>query len=201
MTVPLDVVTADGPVHGRWYFPGRADCQACHTKAAGFALSVTTRQLNRVHDYESGPKNQLAMLDALGVFSEPLPEKPDELDTYPDWEDATSAVADRARAYLDVNCAFCHSPGGPGNSPIDLRYHSPLDRMWLVGRTPRGSRISGTPATAIVLPGRPADSELIRRMDYRGPGQMPTLATFLTDQKAVDVLSEWVQSLSPAVQR
>lgn len=199
MTVPLDITTSEGEVHGTWYFPSRSDCQACHTNAEKFVLSVNTRQLNRIHDYPTGPENQLAMLEKLGVFSKPLPAKPEKLDTYPAWEEATASSEKLARAYLDVNCAFCHSPGGPGNSPIDLRYHTPSERMWLIGHAPRGSRVSGTPATAIVQPGRPQDSELIRRMDYRGPGQMPTLATFVKDQKAIDIVSDWIQSLPPVV--
>ncbi|MCP4784830.1 MAG: hypothetical protein GY903_02065 [Fuerstiella sp.] len=201
MTVPLDITTPEGMVHGNWYFPSRSDCQACHTKAAGFVLSVSTRQLNRTHQYPEGPRNQLSMLETLGVFTTALPDAPDKLDSYPLWEESSSTTEDMSRAYLDVNCAFCHSPGGPGNSPIDLRYHTPLEQASLVGQAPRGSRISKTPATAIVSPGRPQDSELIRRIDWRGPGQMPTLGTFVKDTKAVELISEWVQSLPPGVQK
>ncbi|MCA9049418.1 MAG: hypothetical protein KDA89_11865, partial [Planctomycetaceae bacterium] len=197
MTMPLDMESTGEDVQRNWYFPSRADCQSCHTQAGGFALSVTTRQLNRLQQYADGEQNQLERLESLGIFREPLPKRPAELDQYPSWESDTSPTEGLARAYLDVNCAFCHSPGGPGNSPIDLRFHTPLNQTSLIGLAPRGSRITGSPATAIVQPGRPEDSDLFRRMELRGPGQMPTLASFIKDARATELIADWIYSLPP----
>ena len=33
----------------------------------------------------------------------------------PDWSDDSIVLEERARAYLDVNCAHCHQPGGSYN--------------------------------------------------------------------------------------
>lgn len=40
---------------------------------------------------------------------------------------ANGSVEDRVRAYLDVNCAVCHQPGGPSRGNFDLRFGAPLD--------------------------------------------------------------------------
>lgn len=200
-TESFEIETDAGTTTQHWYFPGRSDCKACHTAAGGFALSPNTRQLNRDHDYGDGPVNQLAALESLGIFSEPLPADVSELEAYPDWtqESAASENERLVRAYLDVNCAFCHAPGGPGNAPIDLRYHTPIAQMGLVGFTPRGTRTSSArePASFLVSPGRPRDSELLLRMELRGPGQMPVLASAVPDADALKRIADWIAQLQP----
>ncbi len=195
-TIPFEVQTADGPITQEWYFPSRSDCKACHTNAGSFVLALNTRQFNRVHDYPTHSANQLAELERLGVFSSPLPAKPDKLDTFPEWN-GDGDLNDQVRAYLEVNCAFCHAPGGPGNSPIDLRYHTSLDRMGLIGFRSRGTRTKGPPTEYLVSPGRPRNSELLIRMELRGPGQMPVFATSLPDPLAIERVTEWIRKLPP----
>lgn len=58
-----------------WHFPSRAECMVCHTRAAGFVLGLTTLQMNRLHDYGDGvPRNQLEVLEGLGVLRSPWVE-------------------------------------------------------------------------------------------------------------------------------
>lgn len=193
----FDIQTDEGQIRQDWYFPSRSDCKVCHTKAGGFVLSLNTRQLNRQYAYATGEENQLEHWSRLGVFDAPLPKDASEIEAYPDWEHAADDQTDAlARAYLDVNCAFCHAPGGPGNSPIDLRYHTPLNRTAMIGRAPRGTRAAGPPASSILTPQRPGDSELLRRMEIRGPGQMPILATSLVDEQGIQRLRKWIKELS-----
>jgi glucose/arabinose dehydrogenase len=52
-----------------WHYPSRTECMACHTRAAGFVLGLTTEQLNKVHDYGNGVKlNQIEAQERLGVL-------------------------------------------------------------------------------------------------------------------------------------
>ena len=41
---------------------------------------------------------------------------------------------------------------------------------------------------------------LFARMSRRGPGQMPQLATTIVDEKAVALIGEWIESLTPPEQ-
>lgn len=198
MTEALEIQTADGPVIRDWYYPSRSDCKACHTRAAGFVLSVNSRQLNRMHSDGHETANQLVRWAQAGMFTGPLTTHPSDIEAYPDWGNSEAEPIDAlARAYLDVNCAFCHTPGGPGNAPIDLRYHTPIEHTVMIGIPPRGTRTTGQPATALITPNRPGDSDLVRRMEMRGPGQMPILATFEPDPKAVEIVSEWIRQMAP----
>jgi Cytochrome c. len=125
------VKTANGPVKREWYFPSRSDCQACHTQNGGSVLGLNTRQLNRVHEYGKVKDNQIGVFERLGIFSGPLPKPARELEAFPDWTAKAAPTDTPARAYLDANCAMCHSPGGRGHAGgagMDMRFHVPLGR-------------------------------------------------------------------------
>ncbi len=52
-----------------WHYPSRAECMACHTRAAGFVLGLTTEQLNKSHDYGQGVLlNQIEAYELRGVL-------------------------------------------------------------------------------------------------------------------------------------
>ncbi len=48
----------------------------------------------------------------------------------------------------------------------------------------------------LIAPGEPARSVLLARMKVRNGNQMPTLGTHLVDEAAVQVVSDWIASLS-----
>jgi len=59
----------DGNRSQIWRYPSRTECMACHTRAAGFVLGLTTEQLNKTHDYGNGIQaNQLEAFETLGVL-------------------------------------------------------------------------------------------------------------------------------------
>lgn len=182
----FDVKTATGPVKREWYFPSRSDCQACHTQNGGSVMGLNTRQLNRVHEYGNVKDNQIQVFERLGIFSGPLPRPARELEAFPDWLAKAAPVATQARAYLDANCAMCHSPGGRGHAGgagMDMRFHVPLQEAF--------------PGKANwLIPGDPARSVLLKRMTTRhADPQMPPLATNRVDEEAVDVIRQWVKQL------
>jgi mono/diheme cytochrome c family protein len=159
----------------------RSDCVACHTQNAGFVMGLNTRQLNRMH----GNNNQIQVFERLGIFSAPLPKR--ELEAFPDWQAKDTPVATRARAYLDANCAMCHSPGGRGHAggaAMDLRFHVSINEAFPAGKE------------SWLSPGDPARSLLIKRMSMRHENaQMPPLATNRVDEDAVKTMNQWINKL------
>ena len=130
----------------------------------------------------------------LGVFSAPLPDSPDRLEAFPAWDAAGADRSILARAYLDVNCAVCHRPGGSTGTLLDLRYHTPLAKANLIGRPPTRGRLG--PAGSVALrPGSPEKSEMYLRMKARGRLQMPNLATAVADERALGVIAKWIELL------
>ncbi|GAB6166838.1 hypothetical protein JCM19992_28380 [Thermostilla marina] len=182
------VASPAGPTVQSWYYPSRSDCMACHTAAAGRVLGVNTRQLNRP---VSSTQSQIDLFASLGAFSN---KPPQVREAFPDWFAPKGASAEvLARAYLEANCAFCHQPGGIVRRP-DLRASTPIAQAQLIGRSPGQGRL-GPPDSQVVFPGRPEKSELLYRIDRRGPRQMPPLASDRVDSIAVERIRSWIESL------
>ncbi len=123
-----------------------------------------------------------------------LPRNPDGLRRFPDPYDGKANLNDRARAYLQSNCAHCHIEAGGGNAQIDLEFSTPLTNTRLLNVNP----LHAFPAVAdgrLIAPGVPERSILLRRVATRGIGQMPPMATSLRDEKAEKLLADWIRSL------
>jgi len=104
----------------------------------------------------------------------------------------------RARSYLHANCAQCHVGAGGGNSQIDLEFSKPLTDMKVVNEKPLHHKFD-LPDARIVAAGAPERSTLLHRVAMRGGGQMPQLATNKVDERAVELLREWIRGLGKSL--
>lgn len=121
-------------------------------------------------------------------------QPPKNYDRLADPYDASSPVVLRARSYLHANCAQCHVGAGGGNSQMELSFKTAQEDMNAVGVEPLHHTF-GIDDARLIAPGDPERSVLLHRVAIRGRGQMPQLATERVDQKAVDLLSEWIRQL------
>lgn len=181
-----------------WRYPSRAECLACHTAAAGGSLSFNTPQIHRAG---ADGLHQIAALAAAGYFSNApvsniaLPSyRPIGTEGDPD---LPTSVESRARAYLSVNCAPCHQPGGPGPARWDARTTTPLDLAGILNGPLNDNR--GDESNRVLVPGDPARSVLLRRLRVRGIGQMPPIASDIADTNGVALIESWILSLSNRV--
>ena len=185
----------DGTGNMLWRFPSRAECMVCHSRAAKYVLGLSTEQMNRENSYHGKSINQLDYLESLKVISIKRPTKKGEtLPRLANPYDEKEPLADRARAYLHANCAQCHVPAGGGNSQIELRYFTELEKTKSVDVAPLHNKFDLANAK-IIAPGSPDSSVLLHRLKIRGRGQMPQLATNRVDEQAVKMLSKWISSL------
>jgi hypothetical protein len=135
-----------------WYYPSPGDCLTCHARNANYVLGVKTRQLDADFVYPSGQSdNQLRALNHLGLFNPAIEES--AIPGFSHLEALTNASAsweDRARSYIDSNCAQCHRPGGIGPS-FDARWDTALTNQHLInGVVSKGTL--GIDKAAIVVP-------------------------------------------------
>jgi uncharacterized repeat protein (TIGR03806 family) len=178
-----------------WHFPSRAECTGCHTMSAKYALGVNTLQMNRDHNYNGGVANQLATLDHLGLFTEPLPQPPLKLPHLADYKDSKQNLDARARAYLHANCAHCHRKWGGGNAEFQLLATLPLAQTGTIDTRPgQGSFELKDPR--ILVPGEPERSMVLVRMSRRGLGQMPHIASNVVDDEAVKLIHDWIKQMA-----
>ena len=191
-----DSTEQDGVRLQTWHYPSRAECMVCHSRAAEYVLGLQERQMNRIHDYGEFEMNQIALLDELGLFKDDLPMEVDEAERLADPYDRELDVDHRARSYLHANCSFCHVYAGGGNSAMDLEISAEPGKALIVDAAPVHTKF-GIDDARIVAPGQPERSVLLHRLQQRGRGQMPPLATSLVDTQAVELLREWISELTP----
>ena len=99
--------------------------------------------------------------------------------------DENGRLDDRARSYLSVNCAHCHSSG---SARIDLRHDIPLKKTQMEGIRPSLGGFDLTDAL-LIAPGDPSRSVLLYRMAKLGQGRMPHIGSDRVDEQGVRLLS------------
>lgn len=189
---------AEGRKHEQEYvIPNLNQCKSCHNRnEVLMPIGPTARQLNGPLDYGSGPENQLAYWQKTGLLANLTDPKTVAL--APVWNDpSTGSIADRARIYLDINCAHCHRADGPANtSGLNLSVHEQNPTAWGIRKTPvAAGRGSGNRRYDIV-PGHPDESILVHRMESTDPGvMMPEVSRKVAHREGIALIREWIQSL------
>jgi len=180
-----------------WEYPSRIQCLACHTVVAGRTLGPTTAQLNREFFYPSTglTANELTTLETIGMFSAPLPGPPASLPVLPGPAHPTFPLEQRARGYLEANCAHCHAPGGPTQATMDLRYDVDAADMNVCEVAPNFGDL-GVPGALLLTPGDPGASVLSLRPHALDGNRMPPLASSIVDPNGTQVLDDWILGLA-----
>ncbi len=184
-----------------WYFPGPAECFNCHVQQSNVALGPELQQLNRVIQYPGtrDARPQLQAMSDMGIFTSALTEE--QLTTrklYAISEDNAS-FEDRARSYLQSNCAHCHQPGGPTPANMDLRFQVEFNAMDICNKTPdlgdtglAGIKLFDPAGTS----GSPNSMLLQRMQTTESTSRMPPIATEIAHSQAIDVFLGWMDSRS-----
>lgn len=177
--------------------PTYASCRTCHNQ--GDTLLPIGPKARHLNKWLSGDDkllyNQLSDWQAKGWLSG-LPDDISNLPLAPDWRNAGAGLQQRAKAYLDINCAHCHSDNGAASlSGLRLEYNrTAIDYSHGVCNSAHGWRGGGFD----IWPGRGADSSLPLRMELNGaPDRMPPLGRSVADEDAVALMRAWIDSLPP----
>lgn len=101
--------------------PEHDDCFTCHNNNnVTFSIGMKLRSMNFTPSYTN--QNQLEHFGTLNILGGVTPSN---ISLLPDWTDASLDILDRGRAYIDINCAHCHQPGGEvTNFDLDFRFET-----------------------------------------------------------------------------
>ena len=182
-----------------WQFPSRAQCMRCHTNVAGVTLGLEIGQLNdRITYLQTGRvAHQMETLEHIDVVD--LSAFTGERPRYPSYDDDTFSVADRARAYLHVNCSGCHRAGGPTFTRPDFRFANSFEEMEICNVRPTISDLEEliVDDPRLLAPGDPSRSVLFVRMSTEDTTvSMPPLARLITDPVGRNLLSSWISDIT-----
>ncbi|MBU2945284.1 hypothetical protein [Zobellia uliginosa] len=101
-----------------------------------------------------------------------------EIPVLPDWSDTNLPLEERARAYLDVNCAHCHQKGGSYNRDFGDKFTFTFE--------------SSLEESNIYL----ERTQITDRMGTQIPGYfMPLVGTSIKHTEGIDLINEYLNSL------
>ncbi|MEE4206553.1 MAG: SO2930 family diheme c-type cytochrome [Erythrobacter sp.] len=165
--------------------PNKNQCKGCHSKD-GAVIPIGPKARNLSAEWLAGME-RIGMLAAM----------PSGFDTLPQWGAGEGGTEALARAYLDVNCAHCHQPGGAAsNSGLDLRWEQDDPHAIGIGKPPVAAGRGAGGHLVSIAPGDPDASILAYRMASAEPGvAMPELGKETVDPAGVAVIRRWIAEM------
>jgi uncharacterized repeat protein (TIGR03806 family) len=145
--------------------PGPRDCASCHNaNNTLMPVGLKLRNLNISVVRNGRSSNQLQYLHEAGIMDDVNPQ---QFSTLPDWQNEKSSIQDRVRAYLDVNCAHCHSDAGScARSAVRFAWEIPLAATGITGK----------------------DNRIVNLM---AKGRMPRTGTTVVDSAALALIKQY----------
>ncbi len=193
------LVQGDTDEHITYIVPDANQCAGCHvtdhTAKELRPIGPKAWQLNRPYSWWGNSESQLANWAAIGVVGGYNGTAPEGVR----WSAPGDATLEqRARAYLDANCAHCHnSRGAADTSALHLNIDAPLDRLYGICKTPVAVGRGSGDRPYDIYPGRPHDSILVFRMQHSDPAiAMPELGRSAVHAEGVKVISDWIAAMN-----
>jgi hypothetical protein len=158
-------------------------------------IGPKARNLNKDYAYPDGVSNQLVRWTKEGYLEgAPAPESAPRAAQWDVPESGT--VEQRARAYLDSNCAHCHQPGAAaGYTGFDLRLTTTSASALGLCRSPNSAGRVGNLVYDLV-PGKPEESIVVARMEStRAKEMMPQIGRSVVHQEGVALVEQWVRGM------
>lgn len=185
----------DNAISTIYQVPNTNDCKRCHIKNdVLIPIGPKARNINFTPIAQT--VNQLARWSAAGI----LKGLPDLLavEQLPDWKDSAHfSLEQRARAYLDVNCAHCHTKGGDAyNTGLFLEYEQKGQHYLGIMKEPVSAGAGAGGLNYDIIPGDARHSILAYRMNSKEPGTaMPELARTIIHKEGVQLIINWINKM------
>jgi uncharacterized repeat protein (TIGR03806 family) len=180
-----------------YVIPNRNQCRGCHERGAIMTpIGPSVRQLNGDFHYVENVENQLINWKKRNILRG-LPDDLARVPKVPNYSDATAKLDDRARTYLDINCAHCHNRTGQAmTSGLFLDWKTTDSTALGFLKTPVAAGKGSGNLKYDIVKGKPSESILLYRMRSTDAGEMmPELSRKLVHTEGVELIKEWIKSL------
>ena len=197
-TQDVQWVHSDGQTRTNNYIiPNANQCKGCHISGETVTpIGPKARHLNRDFAYSSGVENQLEHWTRLGALSgAPAAAQAPRLAA---WDDPKSGtLEDRARAWLEINCAHCHNPTGPAQLGAGSAGVAANPTAYGIYKSPVAAGRGSGGREFDIVPGQPDKSILAFRIDSTDAGiMMPELGKRLVHMEGLALVREWIAAMA-----
>ena len=177
----------------RYRAPNKNQCKECHQINASLTpIGPKARNMDLTLSYDDKPQNQLAKWHDLGWIDQDI-----DFMKMINYSRLNEDIEDRARAYLEINCAHCHIPGGAADTTgLYLMLEETNKKSLGFYKKPVAAGKASFNLKYSIVPRKPNQSILLRRMESMDPGiMMPESGRALKHAEGIEVISEWISSL------
>lgn len=152
-----------------YHIPNNRECVSCHGSGGAIQpIGPKIRNLNIKVVRGEATLNQLTYFKNIGILNA---LDPSSFSTLPNWHDTTLSIENRARAYLEVNCAHCHNHDGlASRTNLYFSYEIPSNETKIVNRK----------------------DQIRKKMST---GKMPKLGTTIIDEEGLALIKSYIESL------
>lgn len=191
--LPITLIDDQGQEKKTTYLvPNTNDCKRCHINESKI-IPIGPKARNLNFTVQGHEQNQLEKWSEEGIITG-LPAI-HTVSALPVWTNLQKhSLEERARAYLDINCAHCHIKGGDAyNTGLFLDYEETDPTRLGVGKMPVSAGGGAGGLNYDIIPGDPDNSILFYRMNSTEAGTaMPELARTLIHDEGVALIKEWI---------
>ena len=180
----------------RYRVPNINQCGSCHNlNKIIMPIGPKGRNLDVDFFYQHGMENQIDYWDKINIL-ENIPS--DRKNPTAIWNQESETIENRARAYLDINCAHCHRKGGSaGNSGFYLSHEETNNTSLGIMKKPVAAGRGSGGLKYVIKPGISEESILLYRMASTDPGvMMPELSRNMEHKEAIPLIKEWIDSIN-----
>jgi len=185
--IPVTFTDPSGKLRSINYgVPNKNQCKECHA-LSGAVTPIGPKARNLTDGGQLEEFARLGLIDPVPAVDYRVPV----------WGETSAPLNDRARGYLDVNCAHCHNiNGSASNSGLFLTYEEKMPVRFGINKRPvAAGRGSGTHDFDIA-PGDPDGSIMIYRLDSLEPGiSMPEVGRTMVHEEGVALLRQWIAEM------
>jgi len=152
-----------------YHIPSTKDCKTCHLQEDAIQpIGLKTQNLNFDVLRANALQNQLKYLEKeskLKIQFTPFEHVVNYLDT-------TELLNNRARAYLDINCAHCHNPkGSAASKKLDLNYSTTIENTKILS----------------------SKEDIIKQLEKQ---KMPKIGTTVLDKEGITLIKRYLGTLN-----
>ena len=180
----------------RYRVPNINQCGSCHNlNKVIMPIGPKGRNLDVDFFYQHGKENQIDYWDKINILKN-IPS--DRKNPSAIWNLESETIENRARAYLDINCAHCHREGGSaGNSGFYLSHEETNNTSLGIMKKPVAAGRGSGGLKYVIKPGISEESILLYRMASTDPGvMMPELSRNMEHKEAIPLIKEWIDSIN-----
>jgi uncharacterized repeat protein (TIGR03806 family) len=182
-----------------YVIPNSNNCANCHGEDELIPIGPKARSLNKDYAYDSGSGNQLTHWTEVGILAG-VPSDLNTIHTVPLWDDTSASLDDRARGYLDINCASCHgsAAGAANTSGLFLEFWREFGREVGECKPPVAAGDGSGGLKYAIVPGDAAASILHFRMNSDETEiRMPESGRSVIHTEGVKLIGDWIDAMEP----